>query len=93
MKPLPIKKIIFKSFSHPIKDFDNFINIIIVPYIIILPFHLYVIYYDDFVLRMFETEDLYQYWRGSLRSQIIQYLLIFPISSCLLANWHRYVFF
>ena len=93
MKPLPIKKIVFKSFSHPIKDFDNFINIIIVPYIIILPFHLYVIYYDDFILRLFETEGFYQYWRGSLRSQIIQYLLIFPISSCLLANWHRYVFF
>jgi hypothetical protein len=93
MEPLPIKKIIFKSFSLPIKEFDNFINIIIVPYVIILPLHLYVIYYDDFILRLFETEGFYQYWRGSLRSQIIQYLFIFPISSCLLANWHRYVFF
>ena len=79
MKPLPIKKIIFKSFSLPIKEFDNFINIVIVPYVIILPFHLYVIYYDDFVLRMLETEGFYKYWMGSLRTQIINYLLIFPI--------------
>ena len=93
MKPLPIIKIIFKSLSLPIKKFEDFINIIIVPYVIILPLHLYVIYYDDFILRLFETEGFYQYWRGSLRSQIIQYLLIFPISSCLLASWHRYVFF
>ena len=93
MKPLPIKKIIFKSFSLPIKEFDNFINIVIVPYVIILPFHLYVIYYDDFVLRLLETEGFYKYWMGSLRTQIINYLLIFPIFSCLLANWHRYVFF
>ena len=93
MKPLPIKKIIFKSFSLPIKEFDNFINIIMVPYLIILPLHLYVIYYDDLVLRLFETEGFYKYWRGSMRSQAIQYLLIFPVSSCLLTSWHRYVFF
>ena len=53
MKSLPIKKIIFKSFSLPIKEFDNFINIIIVPYIIILPFQLYIIYYDDFYSKQF----------------------------------------
>ena len=53
MKPLPIKKTIFKSLSLPIKEFDNFINIIIVPYVIILPLHLYVTYYDDFILRLF----------------------------------------
>ena len=93
MKPLPIKKIIIKSFCLPAKNFNNFINIIAVPYVIILPFYLYTVYYDDFVLSMFEVEGFFAYMKGSLRSNIVHYLFIFPITSCLLANWHRYVFF
>jgi len=93
MKPLPIKKIIIKAFSLPIKDFNNFINIIIVPYVIILPFYLYTVYYDDFVLNLFETEGFLAYGMGSLRSNIVHYVLILPFTSCLFASWHRYVFF
>jgi|TARA_B100001964_G_scaffold101886_2_gene113960 hypothetical protein len=93
MKPLPVKKIISKSFSIFVKDFNNFINIVIVPFVIILPFYLYTIYYDDLILNLFEKEGFVSYLRGSPRTKIINFLLIFPITSCFMASWHRYVFF
>ena len=83
MKPLPIKKIIIKAFSLPIKDFNNFINIIIVPYVIILPFYLYTIYYDDFVLNLFDTEgNLIKLMLMGVIDTIFMFFLYIYLASC-----------
>ena len=93
MKKLPTKKIILKSFNKIKDDYKNLLDIATVPFIIILPFYLYSVYYDEFVLDLFNTKGFVAFIRGSGTSKLIDYFILFPLTSAFLANWHRYVIF
>ena len=93
MKKLPVKKIIQISFNKIKNDFKLFLNVATVPFIIILPFYLYSYYYDEFVLDLFNKKGMISYIRGSHVTKLVDYLIVFPLTSAFLANWHRYVLF
>ena len=93
MKQLPVKKIIQISFNKIKNNFKLFINVATVPFILILPFYLYSYYYDEFVLDLFNEEGMISFIRGSTITKLFNYLILFPLTSAFLANWHRYVLF
>lgn len=93
MKKLPVKKIIKISFKKFIDEFTLFLNIATAPFVIILPFYLYSYYYDEFVLNLFNEKGIVSFIRGSHVTKLVDYLIVFPLTSAFLANWHRYVLF
>ena len=93
MKKLPVKKIIQISLNKIKNDFNLFLNVSTVPFIIILPFYLYSYYYDEFVLDLFNKKGMISFIRGSHVTKLVDYLIVFPLTSAFLANWHRYVLF
>ena len=93
MSKLPVKKIISKSISRMIYDFDNFVRISLFPFIIVGPLFVFTSYYDEFVLDIYNQKGFMDSMWGSKLTMFIDYLIILPLTSAMLANWHRYILF
>ena len=93
MKKIHPKKIISKSYNRMTGDFNNFGSIAAVPFIILAPIYLYTIYYDEYVMDIYNQKGLIAYAMGSGQTKLINWLIIFPLTSAFLVNWHRYILF
>lgn len=93
MKKLNPKEIISKSCKRMFNDFNNFARIASVVFIVTTPFYLYSVYYDEYVLNIYNEKGMIAFIRGSGLTKILDWLILFPITSAFLANWHRYVLF
>ena len=93
MKKIYPKKIISKSYKHLTNDFNNFVRIVAVPFIIMAPIYIFTAYYDDYVLDIYNQKGMFAYIRGSGLTKLINWFIIFPLTSAFLANWHRYILF
>ena len=93
MKKIHPKEIISKSYNRMTGDFNNFGSIAAVPFIILAPIYLYTVYYDEFVMDIYNQKGFIAYVRGSGQTKLINWLIIFPLTSAFLVNWHRYILF
>tara|TARA_B100000586_G_C20038637_1_gene396583 strand:- start:110 stop:883 length:774 start_codon:yes stop_codon:yes gene_type:complete len=93
MQKIHPKEIISKSYKRMINDFNNFFRIAFVPFIVMAPIFLFTIYYDEYVMDLYNQKGMLAYWRGSGLTKLINWLILFPLSSAFLANWHRYILF
>ena len=93
MKKINPKKIISKSYNHMSSDFNNFVRIAAVPFIVMAPLYLFTTYYDEYVLDIYNQKGMVAYIRGSGLTKLIDWFIIFPLTSAFLANWHRYILF
>jgi len=78
MSKLPVKKIISKSISRMIYDFDNFVRISLFPFIIVGPLFVFTSYYDEFVLDIYNQKGFMASMWGSKLTMFIDYLIILP---------------
>ena len=74
-------------------DFNNFVRIAAVPFIIMAPIYLFTVYYDELVLDIYNQKGMLAYWRGSGQTKLINWFILFPLTSAFLVNWHRYILF
>ena len=93
MSKLPVKKIISKSISRMIYDFDNFVRISLFPFIIVGPLFVFTSYYDEFVLDIYNQKGFMDSMWGSKLTTFAELLIALPLTSAMLANWHRYILF
>ena len=93
MSKLPVKKIISKSISRMIYDFDNFVRISLFPFIIVGPLFVFTSYYDEFVLDIYNKKGFIDSMWGSKLTMFTELLIAIPLTSAMLANWHRYILF
>ena len=93
MSKLPVKKIISKSISRMIYDFDNFVRISLFPFIIVGPLFVFTSYYDEFVLDIYNQKGFMDSMWGSKLTMFTELLITIPLTSAMLANWHRYILF
>ena len=93
MKKLNPKEIISKSCKRMLNDFNNFARIALVVFIVTTPFYLFSAYYDEYVLDIYNEKGMIAFIRGSGLTKILNWLVLFPLASAFLANWHRYILF
>ena len=93
MKKINPKEIISKSYKRMTNDFNNFVRIVAVPFIIMAPIYLFTVYYDEVVLDIYNQKGFIAYVRGSGQTKLINWFILFPLSSAFLVNWHRYILF
>ena len=93
MKKINPKEIISKSYKRMTGDFNNFCSIAAVPFIIIAPIYLFTVYYDEVVLDIYNQKGFIAYVRGSGQTKLINWFILFPLTSAFLVNWHRYILF
>ena len=93
MKKIKPKEIISKSYKRMTNDFNNFVRIAAVPFIIIAPIYLFTVYYDEVVLDIYNQKGFIAYVRGSGQTKLINWFILFPLTSAFLVNWHRYILF
>ena len=93
MKKINQKKIISKSYKHMTNDFNNFVRIGFVVFTVMTPVYLFSVYYDEYVLDIFNQRGMVAYIRGSGLTKLLNWFVLFPLTSAFLANWHRYILF
>ena len=93
MKKINPKEIISKSYKRMTNDFNNFVRIVAVPFIIMAPIYLFTVYYDELVLDIYNQKGFIAYVRGSGQTKLINWFILFPLTSAFLVNWHRYILF
>jgi len=93
MKKINPKKIISESYKRMTNDFNNFVRIVFVIFIVSSPLYLFTAYYDEYVLDIYNQKGMVAYWRGSGLTKLINWFILFPLASAFLANWHRYILF
>ena len=93
MKKINPKKIISKSYKRMTNDFNNFVRIGFVVFIVVTPVYLFSAYYDEYVLDIFNQKGMVAYIRGSGLTKLLNWLVLFPLTSAFLVNWHRYILF
>ena len=93
MKKINPKKIISKSYKRMTNDFNNFVRIAFVVFIVVTPVYLFSAYYDEYVLDIFNQKGMVAYIRGSGLTKLFNWLVLFPLTSAFLVNWHRYILF
>ena len=93
MKKINPKEIISKSYNRMSNDFNNFAKIAFVIFIVSSPLYLFTVYYDEYVLDIYNQKGLVAYARGSGLTKLINWFILFPLASAFLANWHRYILF
>ena len=93
MKKINPKEIISKSCKRMINDFNNFARIVSVVFIVTTPIYLFSAYYDEYVLDIYNQKGMIASMRGSGLTKILNWFVLFPITSAFLANWHRYILF
>lgn len=93
MKKINAKEIISKSYNRMTGDFNNFVRIAAVPFIIMAPIYLFTVYYDEFVMDIYNQKGLIAYVRGSGQTKLINWFILFPLTAAFLVNWHRYILF
>ena len=93
MKKINPKEIISKSYKRMTNDFNNFVRIVFVIFIVSSPLYLFTTYYDEYVLDIYNQKGMVAYWRGSGLTKLINWFILFPLASAFLANWHRYILF
>ena len=93
MKKINPKEIISKSYKRMTNDFNNFVRIAFVVFIVMTPIYLFAAYYDEYVLDIFNQRGIVAYIRGSGLTKLLNWFVLFPLTSAFLANWHRYILF
>ena len=93
MKKINPKKIISKSCKRMTNDFNNFVRIAFVVFIVVTPVYLFSAYYDEYVLDIFNQRGIVAYIRGSGLTKLLNWFVLFPLTSAFLVNWHRYILF
>ena len=93
MKKINPKKIISKSYKRMTNDFNNFVRIAFVVFIVVTPVYLFTAYYDEYVLDIFNQRGIVAYIRGSGLTKLLNWFVLFPLTSAFLVNWHRYILF
>ena len=93
MKKINPKKIISKSYKRMTNDFNNFVRIAFVVFTVMTPVYLFSVYYDEYVLDIFNQRGMVAYIRGSGLTKLLNWFVLFPLTSAFLANWHRYILF
>ena len=93
MKKIKPKGIIFKSYKRMTNDFNNFVRIAFVVFIVMAPVYLFTAYYDEYVLDIYNQKGMVAYIRGSGLTKLFNWFVLFPLTSAFLANWHRYILF
>ena len=93
MSKIPVKKIISKSISRIFYDFYNFFRISLFPFIIVGPLFVFTAYYDEYVLDIYNQKEFIESMWGSNLTKFIDFLIVLPLTSAMLANWHRYILF
>ena len=93
MKKIYPKEIIFKSYKRMTNDFNNFVRIAFVVFIVMAPIYLFTAYYDEYVLDIYNQKGMVAYMRGSGLTKLFDWFVLFPLTSAFLANWHRYILF
>ena len=91
MKKINHKEIISKSCKRMINDFNNFARIVSVVFIVTTPIYLFSAYYDEYVLDIYNQKGMIASMRGSGLTKILNWFVLFPITSAFLANWHSVV--
>ena len=74
-------------------DFNNFVRIAFVVFIVMAPVYLFTAYYDEYVLDIYNQKGMVAYIRGSGLTKLFNWFVLFPLTSAFLANWHRYILF
>ena len=74
-------------------DFNNFVRIAFVVFTVMTPVYLFSAYYDEYVLDIFNQRGMVAYIRGSGLTKLLNWFVLFPLTSAFLANWHRYILF
>ena len=93
MKKIKPKEIISKSYKRMTNDFNNFVRIAFVVFIVMAPVYLFTAYYDEYVLDIYNQKGMVAYIRGSGLTKLFNWFVLFPLTSAFLANWHRYILF
>jgi len=93
MKKIYPKEIISKSYKRMTNDFNNFVRIAFVVFIVMAPVYLFTAYYDEYVLDIYNQKGMVAYIRGSGLTKLFDWFVLFPLTSAFLANWHRYILF
>ena len=93
MKKINPKKIISKSYKRMTNDFNNFVRIAFVVFTVMTPVYLFSAYYDEYVLDIFNQRGMVAYIRGSGLTKLLNWFVLFPLTSAFLVNWHRYILF